>query len=275
MSKNNVGICKFCGEEKELIKAHIIPKGWYIGLKDKDRYLSVITGTGKYTISQNGGYDSNILCRECDNHMLGEFDKEGYRVLRDNFSKYNYLVTFPECKLYQLDEVNFDYYKLRKFFISILWRASVSKREEWQGINLGPYEKKAFGILKNQKEYDELFKILIYKTAYASELNKQVFIGKAKAKTYKSYIIIMAGYYIQIIVDTSRLKKDFKLQYGEYFLKPGKAYIIETPEINKWLKKDYAEKTRRLYKLGFVPPKPPGIDQNLTSTLFRVTNTTT
>lgn len=32
-----MGICKFCGQEKKLIKAHIIPKKFYLGLSE-DKY---------------------------------------------------------------------------------------------------------------------------------------------------------------------------------------------------------------------------------------------
>ena len=68
-------------------------------------------------------------------------DKEGYRILLGDFSKYKYEYLHPQ-KIYQLDNCYYDYHKLRKFFISILWRASVSKLEEWSNINLGGYEKK-------------------------------------------------------------------------------------------------------------------------------------
>lgn len=154
--------CEFCGQEKKLIKAHIIPKKFYLGL-NSDRYLCINSKMGKYTIQQQGGYDSNILCADCDNHILGEFDKEGYRVLFDDFSKYKYIQPHPQYKIYPIDNTNFDYAKLRKFFISILWRTSVSKLEEWSNINWGGYEKKAYEILKDKREHRKLFKILIYK----------------------------------------------------------------------------------------------------------------
>lgn len=76
-SKTIKNVCRFCEQEKKLIKAHIIPKKFYLGIKD-DRYLCINSKKGKYTIQQQGGYDSNILCGDCDNHILGDFDKEGY-----------------------------------------------------------------------------------------------------------------------------------------------------------------------------------------------------
>lgn len=253
-----MGNCKFCGQEKKLIKAHIIPKKLYLGIKD-DRFLCINSKTGKYTFQQQGGYDSNILCTDCDNHILGEFDKEGYRILFGDFSKYKCMQVHPQYKIYQIDNTNFDYAKLRKFFISILWRASVSKLEEWSNINLGGYEKKAYEILKDKREHSKLFKILIYKNCYREDINQEVLIAKGKTKTYKKYLIQMSGYRIEIIVDPSRLTKQYKQQYEKYFLNPAYAHIIETSEVSKRIKQEYNSRMRELYEKGFVSPKPPGI----------------
>lgn len=257
MKKQSIGICKFCGQEKKLIDAHIIPKNFYL-MREKDRYLSINSKTCKYTIQQKGGYDSNILCGDCDNHILGEFDKEGYRILFSDFSKYKYEYLHPQ-RIYQLDNSCYDYRKLRKFFISILWRASITKLEEWSNINLDGYEKKAFEILKGKREYDELFKILIYKNCFAEDINQEVLIAKGKTKTYKKYVIQMAGYRIEIIVDSSRLTNKYKQQYEKYFLNPTYAHIIETPEVSKRINKEYNARMSELYEKGFVPPKPTGV----------------
>ena len=249
MSKNSKTICKFCGQEKKLIDAHIIPKNFYLERK-KDRYLCINSKTGKYTIQQKGGYDSNILCADCDNHILGEFDKEGYRILFGDFSKYKYIQLHPQYKIYQLNNNEFDYGKLRKFFISILWRASISELEEWSNINLGG---------KGKKEYDELFKILIYKNCFAEDINQEVLIAKGKTKKYKKYIIQMAGYRIEVMVDSIRITNKYKLQYEKYFLNPIHAHIIETPEVSQRINKEFKTRMLELYKKGFVPPKPPGV----------------
>lgn len=257
MKKQSIGICKFCGQEKKLIDAHIIPKNFYL-MRKKDRYLSINSKTCKYTIQQKDGYDSNILCGDCDNHILGEFDKEGYRILFSDFSKYKYEYLHSQ-RIYQLDNSCYDYRKLRKFFISILWRASITKLEEWSNINLDGYEKKAFEILKGKREYDELFKILIYKNCFAEDINQEVLIAKGKTKTYKKYVIQMAGYRIEIIVDSSRLTNKYKQQYEKYFLNPTYAHIIETPEVSKRINKEYNARMSELYEKGFVPPKPTGV----------------
>lgn len=248
-------ICKFCGQEKKLIKAHIIPKNFYTARKE-DRYLCIIPKIKQCIFKQNGGYDSNILCGDCDNNILGEFDKEGYRVLFGDFDKYKYILMPPHYKIYQLDSIDFDYIKLRKFFISILWRASISQLKEWSNINLGGYEKKALDILKGKKEYPELFKIEIYKNCYNEDINQLIFIAKTKTQKYKKYIIQMSGYYIEIAVDITRINNKYKLQYETYSLNPTHAHIIETPEVSHRINKEYSSNMFQLYEKGFVPPKP-------------------
>ena len=108
MAKSKIELCKFCGQEKQLIKAHIIPKKFYLGLKE-DRFLLMNSREGTCKFQQMGGYDSNILCSDCDNHILGEFDKEGYKVLFSDFSKYEFVELQPDYKIYLIDNTKFDY----------------------------------------------------------------------------------------------------------------------------------------------------------------------
>ena len=259
MAKSKIGVCKFCSQEKKLIDAHIIPKKFYLKL-DGDRILLMNSRTLKYKFQQNGGYDSTILCSDCDNHILGEFDKEAYKVLFSDFSKYEFVELQPDYKIYLIDNTKFDYHKLRNFFISILWRASVSDLEQWSNINLAKYEKKAFEILNGTKEHNELFKILIYKNKYDEDVNSIVLIAKGKTSKYKKYVIQMAGYRIEVMVDSSRVSNNYKLQYGRYFLNSEYVSVIETPDVSRRINKEYNAKMFKMYEQGFVPPKPKGVE---------------
>ncbi len=119
----NKGKCKFCGEEKNLIKAHIIPRNFYVGRRT-EKYRSVDTQTGKWTHCQSGIYDKSILCSNCDGKILKLFDDEAYRVLLNS----EYVHPIQEnlsSKLFEFRANQFNYKLLRKFFISVLWRASV------------------------------------------------------------------------------------------------------------------------------------------------------
>ena len=77
--KNNT-TCKFCGQEKKLIKAHIIPRKFYLDYKS-EKYVGVNSQTGEFVLQQCGSYDKNILCEDCDSKILRIYEEEGYRVL--------------------------------------------------------------------------------------------------------------------------------------------------------------------------------------------------
>ena len=164
---------------------------------------------------------------------------------------------YPQ-KIYQLDNSCYDYRKLRKFFISILWRASISRLEEWSNINLGGYEKKALEILKDVKEHEKLFKILIYKNCYTEDINQEILITKGKTSKYKKYVIQMAGYCIEVMVNSGRISNQYKLRYEKYFLNQEYLHIIETPEVSWRINKEYNSRMSKMYEQGFFPPRPIG-----------------
>lgn len=102
-------ICKFCGQEKKLIKAHIIPKKFYLDYKN-EQYMGVDALSRKFKIQQNGAYDKNILCSDCDGKILGKFDKEGYRVLFEEIYKHRQLLPNNDSVYYLTsNDYNYEY----------------------------------------------------------------------------------------------------------------------------------------------------------------------
>jgi|SRR3989339_960461 len=143
-----MAICKLCSKEKKLIKSHIIPKGFFDFLypdkfDDPKRVpLSIVSTNDEYEKkSPVGIYDNGILCAECDN-KIGVFDDYAQKIfLKQRPSDY------PGSSE-ALMLINIDCGKIKMFFISLLWRASISGREEFKLINLGPLE----AILKRALE---------------------------------------------------------------------------------------------------------------------------
>lgn len=130
------GICKLCKLEKELIrKSHIIPDFLYrnSGMFDeKHRLLSFskedVANNIKPKYEQTGVYDGNILCANCDNVVIGQYEKYASQIIySENLNE----ETQIECDEY-LDSVTLysvckgiDYKKYRLFLLSILFRACV------------------------------------------------------------------------------------------------------------------------------------------------------
>ncbi|MDL0431741.1 hypothetical protein QPM17_11415 [Marinobacter sp. TBZ242] len=138
--------CRGCGEDKKLIKAHIIPEAFFRGLRSGDTPPRLITDIkGVYPRKAPiGVYDTKILCRDCED-VFGDLDNYGQAVLLQSSDSTKELKRGVELLGYVIPDVNLDYF--RKFLISVLWRASVSTHDYYSKVKLGPYEKRAKAIV--------------------------------------------------------------------------------------------------------------------------------
>lgn len=233
-----VGICKFCGKETELVNAHIIPRYFY-----KEKALLKDLTTRKTSTIQKGSYDSNILCSECDNHIFGRFDQEAKRVFIDKIQNHKETIG-KDYIIYHLGKDDFNYDLIRKFFISVLWRASVSTRPEFKDISLGQYENIAKDIINGNNQFADFFKIFFYKIqAFDIEYKKGmykreippigeniVFIMKHRIENLFSYRVFIAGYDFFIVVNGKDLHNETKIFLEKTYNKDN-LYIYESREI--------------------------------------------
>jgi hypothetical protein len=131
--------CRGCDSEKRLIKAHIIPRSFYMDLRSNAGFLSVVPSeSSKRVIKSNiGDYDPSILCHECD-QVLAVFDEYGKQVLIDVNYPFEEISKAGAVAGWNIRDCNS--VRLEKFFLSILWRASISNRNFFRKIKLGPYD---------------------------------------------------------------------------------------------------------------------------------------
>jgi len=139
-------ICKGCTKDTTLINAHIIPKSFWVGLKDGEIAPKLMSNKAdtypkKLPI---GVYDKTILCHDCE-QKFQTIDEYGQKLLLKDESNQEKLIENGAIVGYRVQ--NFNYSLLKLFFISILWRASVSSQEFYSKINIGPFEDKAKQML--------------------------------------------------------------------------------------------------------------------------------
>ncbi len=134
-------ICQLCGYDKKLIKAHVIPEGFFRQLRSKHRTQEIHTNKeGEYPKrALIGIYDKEILCAKCDNR-LAPWDNYAQQVLLQSVSEDHGIYYNHQKIAYKI--VDFDYKPLKLFFVSLLWRASVSTHKFYQRISVGPFEQK-------------------------------------------------------------------------------------------------------------------------------------
>ena len=130
--------CRLCGNDRKLVNSHIIPKSFWNIENKSSQSPAVLSSKRNWRPIKSpiGEYDGNILCESCDNR-LGVFDqhafeklvvKSGNLIQQDN----------SQARAYEYDDA--DPITILKFMISVAWRASVSTRNYFTRIQLGPYE---------------------------------------------------------------------------------------------------------------------------------------
>lgn len=142
--------CRLCRQKKFLIKAHIIPAGFYRPLKTEKTVPEIHTNIeGAFPQrSPVGIFDRNILCRECD-ALMGPWDQHAQNILLKDIPEESSIFHHRKRVAYQITK--FDYKRLKLFFVSLLWRASISTHVFFKRISLGSQEEILRDMILNQR----------------------------------------------------------------------------------------------------------------------------
>lgn len=111
--------------------------------KNKLKYLNFANRGCKKIIS-DGIYEKFILCRECDNEILGKNETYVSKLLYGPLSgkKSKIPIFFKTTNHEGLTTFiinNIDYKKTKLFLLSILWRAHISSHPFFTEVDLGPH----------------------------------------------------------------------------------------------------------------------------------------
>jgi hypothetical protein len=160
-------ICKLCLNEKPLLKkSHIIPNYLYDGLCDEsNKMIFLKLKEGRKENYYTGIFDANILCRECDNELLSHLENYARNTIfsKNWHSKLGIEVSskITDSRLESIIYKNLDYSKTKRFLLSLIWRASISKQPIFKNVNLGPHGE----IIRKMILNDEPCPSDIYETA--------------------------------------------------------------------------------------------------------------
>lgn len=153
--------CKLCRCEKELIDAHIIPESFF---ETKGKTTPVVELTSSEEIYPKrrpiGIYDPTILCKECEK-IFDKWDDYGYKLLCEKTDERKIIMNDDSGIILERYD-NYDYFKLKMFFVSVLWRAAVSNNIFFSHVSLGPYLEKIRNIvLNNNLDSDDEFDVFL------------------------------------------------------------------------------------------------------------------
>jgi hypothetical protein len=194
-----------CSNTK-LIGAHIIPRGFANLIRaDRNSELLKVADDGvSKAFPQLGETDGNILCADCDG-ALGKND--GYAV--DVCRKFR---ADDRSNLFEDKSVEAE--RFSKFILSLLWRASISKRGRYcQVVTFGPYETVAREIIFGARPISEMraFKLIVSKLRSRRHDVDRIIIDPVRFKFEKlnAYSFLLAGFRVLAVLDGRELGPEF------------------------------------------------------------------
>lgn len=193
--------CVGCGESRILVKSHVIPESFFRDLKRGSDYLHLLSSDkGDYPKkSRIGVYDKTILCRACEGRFQKVDDYAAKLLLNeDNLSP---MLMNGQAIGYQFKDVNFKLLKL--FFISLLWRASISAQHFYRKVNLMELESTAKSMLWEEDiGGDEDFSFILAKFTDTGTISKAMLDPLAESfEGVKYYRFYLGGFVLYIKSD--------------------------------------------------------------------------
>ncbi|WP_288474517.1 hypothetical protein [uncultured Pseudomonas sp.] len=145
MAPTVVGVCKLCKEEKDLHNSHIIPRAFFKKIKSGIPQLIRIDTSPNGTVGRdNANWSEYLLCGSCEAFLERSYEGSQIRRLRD----YRENLKSPG----RLTLVHFEYQRFYLFWLSIIWRASVSSMPEFGSVKLEPdIEEMCRAFIKDRK----------------------------------------------------------------------------------------------------------------------------
>lgn len=211
--------CKLCNQEVPLIKkSHILPEFLFKKFFDQHgklrKFDTVQMAKGNPRISKpsSGSYEGKLLCNDCDNRIIGQYETYISRVLNKTLP----LEQTLNCKTVKnfnginfIEIQNLDYKKTKLFLLSILFRAHISTNKEFNEVSLGKYAEEIRDIIYNGKIINDLeLQISIMKFPDNSDFNS--FIGqpiRRKIDATTMYSIIINGFLILFFLKENGISK--------------------------------------------------------------------
>lgn len=155
--------CQLCLKEKPLLKkSHIVPEFFYRknNLYDKSHGIQKLVfnkDTQKVIRERNlrtGVYDKKILCAECDNEVIGQYESYLSSLLFGGPIGKNEIPVFKDYIDLNGNEFsefsNVPCKKLKIGLLSILWRAAISERDFFKKVKLADsYREQLRQMIKN------------------------------------------------------------------------------------------------------------------------------
>jgi hypothetical protein len=220
-------ICKLCGLDKKLVKAHIIPDFMYSSMYGSKHTLVEVSldNLNNRKVIQTAHKDKNILCATCDNEVIGSYERYASKILFDE-SIFKCVINDHGLKSY---ETTINYREFKLFLLSILWRSSITSLSYFKHISIGKYEEVIRSMLFNNQPYtSDVFPISIIKLEPVKSQHSKVGLDPITTlvSNPKWCVFVLNGFTYSFVL--SHQAKDF--EHDSFAIKEDNLLIIPVLE---------------------------------------------
>ena len=194
--------CKLCLNDADLCKSHIIPEFCFYPFYDPSHRFIEVTDVKKGKVRKGQkGYWEKLLCQSCEAH-ISRFERHARRLFVDPLPSLH-----PGTRTVR-KHVRLRYNLLKLFFLSVLWRSSVSTNSFYKFVSLGPHEETMRKMLLNDDPGSpDLYSVLPYALHFERVWLRDFMVEPTwtKFEARRCYRFVMAGFVIFIFVSSHPL----------------------------------------------------------------------
>lgn len=228
MSRKSIeGNCKLCKSKQILIQSHIIPKFLHKKIDPKKNTPFVIYENSKVSSKNNLGSTEYLLCENCDNVILSQY--ENY------FNKVWYKKSVLPDKLNHKDtlSIDIDYDLFLLFHLSIFWRMSVSSLSTFRNIDFGEkHNEQIRTMLLNNDNSKDPYKIVVKVIEQDKQLFDKIIVKPIRFNidSHNIYSAIYAGCEVRLKISSHCCKKFDDIAMSD---KRANIFIVNYQKIEK------------------------------------------
>lgn len=189
--------CRLCLELARLSRSHIISEFLFKPLYDPEHRFIEVTDVAKGKVGRGqSGYRERLLCARCESH-LNRFEKHSRRLFTDPLPPH--IAGSERIREFR----RLDYALLKLFFLSVLWRSSVSSLDVFKHVSLGPHEEKIRIRLGNsepglESDYPTVFFNLHFEKEHFRDLMVNPTYMRVEGRL--CYRFLLSGFVVLIFV---------------------------------------------------------------------------
>lgn len=188
--------CALCLETKPLRRSHVVPEFMHAGMYDeKHRIFGLSSVSSKPVRLFQKGLREPLLCEDCE-QQVGRYEAYASRVLNGGNVRIDRVEIGFEVS-------GLDYARLKLFFLSLLWRFSVTTIEQYRGAQLGPHTERLRQLLVREDPGDHLtYPCLITAVMMDGKHVRDLIVPPASARVERQHVwsFVVGGFLLSFFV---------------------------------------------------------------------------